>query len=58
MWTLILTLFLGAYAGWEDLPRREGEVELSVQPASQSAHIYTGIEADQGFGGRKRGSDM
>ena len=53
MWTLILTLFLGAYAGWEDLPRREGEVELSVQPASQSAHIYTGIEADQGFGGEE-----
>ena len=53
MWTLILTLFLGAYAGWEDLPRREGEVEFSVQPTSQSAHIYTGIEADQGFGGEE-----
>ena len=53
MLVLMFLLLLQAHTSWADLPHEEGKVQLSVDPASQSARIYTGIEADQGFAGEK-----
>lgn len=44
MWTPIFMLFLGAYAGWEDLPRREGEVHRNRhQPHRPSSTDGLGV---------------